>query len=157
MLELFSKTPDSLNIGGESHLTPIPVEDDVSSLSAILLDETYYHWIHSGKKIIDDINIVDALHLIPLKARAWLDLTERKDTGEKVDSRSIKKHRNDVFRLFQLLSPETVQDIPELIKKDMKSFIELAFLDEIDLKNFGLVGLKKEEVANHLKGVFGVR
>ena len=119
-------------------------------------DKTYYRWIHSGKKIIDDIQIVDALHLIPLKARAWLDLTERKDTGEKIDSRSIKKHRNDVFRLFQLLSPEMRQDIPELIKKDMKSFIDIAFHEDIDLKNLGIVGFKKEEISHHLKGIFGV-
>lgn len=40
MLELFSRQPDTLQLAEGSHLTPIPVEDDLSSLSAILLNET---------------------------------------------------------------------------------------------------------------------
>jgi hypothetical protein len=38
MLELFSRAPDTLVLGDDSHLTPIPIDEDVSSLSAILLD-----------------------------------------------------------------------------------------------------------------------
>src|SRR5690606_25556604 len=38
-IELFSRNPDLLDLDPESHLTPIPVDDDLSSLSAILLDE----------------------------------------------------------------------------------------------------------------------
>ncbi|UVC15323.1 hypothetical protein [Mesorhizobium onobrychidis] len=41
--------------------------------------------------------------LIPFKARAFLDLTARAESGEKIDGKNIKKHRNDVFRLAQLL------------------------------------------------------
>jgi hypothetical protein len=36
-IELFSKIPDLMDLEGEPHLTPIPVDDDLSSLSAILL------------------------------------------------------------------------------------------------------------------------
>jgi len=39
MLELFSRKPDAMVLGDDSHLTPIPVGEDVSSLSAILLDD----------------------------------------------------------------------------------------------------------------------
>jgi len=35
MLELFSRKPDALALADESQLTPIPVDEDVSSLSAI--------------------------------------------------------------------------------------------------------------------------
>jgi hypothetical protein len=38
MLELFSRQPDVLQVADGSHLTPLPVEEDASSLSAILLD-----------------------------------------------------------------------------------------------------------------------
>ena len=41
--------------------------------------------------------MVGAPQLIALKARAWLDLTEREKRGEKIDSKTIKKHKNDVF------------------------------------------------------------
>jgi hypothetical protein len=42
MLELFSRTPDALHLSDEAHLTPIPVDEGQSSLSAILLDDGYY-------------------------------------------------------------------------------------------------------------------
>nr|WP_288645696.1 transposase [uncultured Mediterraneibacter sp.] len=39
------------------------------------------------------------------KAKAWMDLTDRKAAGEHVDSKNIKKHKNDVFRLTELIDP----------------------------------------------------
>ena len=49
MLELFSRAPDTLVLGDDSHLTPIPITEDVSSLSAILLDADYYQFLHQYK------------------------------------------------------------------------------------------------------------
>lgn len=46
MLELFSRKHDVLVLGDDSHLTPIPIDDEVSSLSAILLHDDYYAFIH---------------------------------------------------------------------------------------------------------------
>ena len=48
---------------------------------------------------------MDAAYLIPFKAKAWMDLTDRKAAGEHVDSKNIKKHKNDVFRLTELIDP----------------------------------------------------
>jgi hypothetical protein len=42
-LELFSRVPDIITFSGEGHLTPIPPGDEASSLSAILLNDDYYH------------------------------------------------------------------------------------------------------------------
>lgn len=39
-------------------------------------------------------------------------------------TRNVKKHRNDVARLLQLLSAETTFDLPEMIKADMQAFID---------------------------------
>ncbi|MCX6089864.1 MAG: hypothetical protein NTX88_05775 [Candidatus Atribacteria bacterium] len=74
MLELFSRKPDMLELAEGAHLTSIPVDEEISSLSAILLNDTYYAFLHSEKRTIEDIPIVGPEHLIPLKARAWLDL-----------------------------------------------------------------------------------
>jgi hypothetical protein len=41
MLELFSRKPDMLDPVEGAHLTPIPVDDEISSLSAILMNEAY--------------------------------------------------------------------------------------------------------------------
>ncbi|MDC7230656.1 MAG: hypothetical protein PQJ48_10130 [Sphaerochaetaceae bacterium] len=77
MLELFSKVPDSLEVSAkDSELTPIPVDEEISSLSAILLDSAYYDFIHQNITIIDNLPIIGSEILIPLKAKAWLDLSE---------------------------------------------------------------------------------
>ena len=43
MIELFSRKPDAILLNEPAHLTPIPVEADLSSLSAILLSDDYYN------------------------------------------------------------------------------------------------------------------
>jgi hypothetical protein len=48
MLELFCRSPDGILLADGSRLTPIPFDDVVSSLSAILLDDVYYRClVHS--------------------------------------------------------------------------------------------------------------
>jgi hypothetical protein len=88
MLELFSRKPDVLQPAEGSQLTPLPMEEEVSSLSAILMDNEYYEFIRAGLKETDGLPWVDAEHLIPLKARAWLDLTGRRWTASR--SRSTR-------------------------------------------------------------------
>ncbi len=71
---------------------------------------------------IDGIPTVPPEIIIPLKAMAWLDLTERRDAGEKVDDHDIKKHKNDIFRLFQVIDPGIRIALPEAIKNDMQRY-----------------------------------
>jgi hypothetical protein len=138
MLELFSRQPDVLQVAEGSHLTPLPIEEDISSLSAILLDNDYYAFIRDGSVEIDEVPTVGAAQLIALKARAWLDLTERERRGEKIDSKTIKKHKNDVFRLYQILDPASDPAAPEAVKKDIGEFISRMRNEDVDLKSLGL-------------------
>ena len=89
MLELFSRKLNDMTLEDDSHLTPIPVDADVLSLSAILLDDDYYECIEKGKTIIDGVPVLGAEYILPFKARAWFDLTKRKASGAKVDSKDI--------------------------------------------------------------------
>ncbi|MEK6247576.1 MAG: hypothetical protein N2C12_05305, partial [Planctomycetales bacterium] len=66
MLELFSRSPDIFKPVEGSHLTPIPLDDEISSLSAILLEGDYYKFIQSGRRIIGHVPIVGPEYLIPL-------------------------------------------------------------------------------------------
>ncbi len=155
MLELFSRAPDVLVLGDDSHLTPIPIDEDVSSLSAILLDEDYYQFIHQQKIDISGVPVVTEVCLIPLKAKAWLDLSKRRATGEKIDSKAIKKHKNDIFRLFQILSPGLRINLPDSIARDMQQYLA-AISDEPDLslKPFGLAGLSVLDVVSVLRKIY---
>ena len=157
MLELFSRAPDALVLGEDIHLTPIPMTEDVSSLSAILLDDDYYLFLHQNKNEIAGVPVVTGAGLIPLKARAWLDLNNRRDAGENVDSKEIKKHRNDIFRLFQILSPELRIILPGTIAQDMEQYFgAVAAEPGLSLKPFGLAGLGVPDVVNTLRQIYGL-
>lgn len=152
MLELFSRKPDTLITVNDSHLTPIPVDDDVSSLSAILLDDDYYAFIQDNIIDIDGISVVNERCLIPLKAKAWLDLSARKLAGEKIDSKVIKKHKNDIFRLFQILLPDERAELSGTIANDLNEFLdEITKEQDTSLKDLGLSNYSKHEVIELLK------
>jgi len=156
MLELFSRVPEALSIANGSHLTPIPIDEAVSSLSAILLDDAYYQWIHAGKEEIDGVPIVGHVYLIPLKARAWLDLTARREAGESIDSKDIRKHRNDIIRLFQVIEPDARPDIPEAVAQDMDEFLSRMVKEKVALKALGITGKSLEEIVAVLRNIYGI-
>lgn len=155
MLELFSRTPDRVSLSGNGRLTPIPIDEAVASLSAILLDEDYYHYIHSGKLIMNGLSILSATHLIPIKARAHIDLTNRKRNGENIDDRDIRKHRNDIIRLVQLLSPKSHMNLPSPIQKDFKRFLdEMRVGPLIDCKSLGLKNMNTNRIVDILEEIY---
>lgn len=154
MLELFARKPDALDLAEGAHLTPVPIDEEGSNLSAILLDDSYYAFLHSGKKTIEDISIVGAEHLIPLKARAWLDLSARKAKGEKVDSGDIKKQKNDVFRLYRVIDPAFKADIPGDVRTDMGIFLDSMASESIDLKSLGIKNKNLESILEELRRLY---
>ena len=155
MIELFSRRSGNLALS-EDQLTRIPVDEDIVSLSAILLDEGYFEALQAAKRQIDGITIIDETLLIPFKARAFLDLTARLEAGGNVASQDIKKHRNDVFRLAQLLPLGASVDLPESVRLDLRTFVDSAQADEtLDPKAFG-VPFGRNEAANLLRTVYGL-
>jgi len=158
MLELFSNIQDVLELEDDSHLTPIPIDEAVSSLSAILLDEDYYRFLLANTVIMDGVSVVNETCLIPLKARAWLDLSHRKEQGEAIDSKNIKKHRSDVLRLYQLLDPERKEDLPAPIQEDMRHFLEQIepLLNTDYLKQLGLKGVAPTDILMNLQRYYGI-
>lgn len=124
MVEIFSRNPDIADIKEGSHLTPVPVSDDVPSLSAILLDEEYYRFTLDNSTLYYSIRIAKTEALICLKAKAFLDLTKRKVAGEEINSRIIRKHKLDIFRLAALLKAEDSFDLPDKLKEDMRGFAD---------------------------------
>lgn len=138
MIELFSRKTDMINLPEDAVLTPIPLDEDVSSLSAILLDDNYYEFLKAGKYVLNGVTILDAVHIIPFKMKAWLDLSERKQNGESIDSKNIRKHKNDIFRLSELITAETFIEVPSSIFQDIEDFIEQMASEDLDSKSLGL-------------------
>ncbi len=157
MLEIFSRQPDGVTLSEDALLTPIPVNEDVSSLSAILLDEDYYAFLHANKRELAGVQVVNEYCLIPLKARAWLDLSKRREAGEAIDQKNISKHRSDVLRLFQLLTPATRLTLPSAMMGDMAAFLEvLSMQDDQLLKSVGIKGLSLAQVVETLRSIYGI-
>src|SRR5690554_5101073 len=123
MIELFSKQPLNVNIRFNTWITPIHVDDSVISLSAILLSDEYYELLLKEKRMIDGCSILGIETIILFKMKAWLDLKKRRDSGESVDSRNLRKHKNDIFRLLVNVSPTQRILISEEIKKDITHFV----------------------------------
>jgi hypothetical protein len=141
MLELFSRPPEHFTPARGSVLTPIPLDEAISSLSAILLDDDYYAFILSGRRETDGLPWIGEDRLIPLKALAWLDLSARRDQGEPVDSKDVRKHLNDVLRLSQLLTARSSISLVDRIRSDMERFlVVLQAESSIDLKAIGVGG-----------------
>jgi hypothetical protein len=155
MLELFSHPLDTLTLSEDAHLTPIPMDGEISSLSAILLDSDYYQLIQTGKGNVTGLPVVTAPYLIPLKAKAWLDLRERRQAGDAVDERSIRKHRNDVFRLYQIVAPDQQILLPDSIRMDLRNFMDkMAGEAGIDLKTMGLRNVRLDELLDTLRMIY---
>jgi hypothetical protein len=123
MLELFCRVPEGIHLASGAHLTPIPFDDAVASLSAILLEDEYYTFIMNGRRMVEGLPWIGAEQLIPLKARAWLDISARQAAGGKVDSRDLRKHANDVIRLVQLFAPDTQIPLAAKIAGDFGRFL----------------------------------
>lgn len=157
MIELFARRLDSIPLPEDAVLTPLPMEEDISSLSAILLDDEYYDFLKQGKTTVSGITVLDAAYLIPFKAKAWLDLSERKEVGEHVDSKNIRKHKNDVFRLTELIDPDETITVPAGVLADLKEFIRRMSDETVDIKQLGLAGMTKDQILGELNEMYRAR
>lgn len=156
MIELFSRRLDDLVLGDDAHLTPLPMDGTVSSLSAILLDDDYYAFVMDGRRQTDGLAWIEADRLIPLKASAWLDLSARKAAGEAVDGHDIRKHLNDVFRLAQLLSGDLQIVLPSKVAQQFAEFLKRADQEKIDLKQLKVVGTTQAGTVARLRDIYRV-
>jgi len=158
-IELFSRTPDLIILPPDSHITPIPVDDNLSSLSAILLNEEYYNYMIEHSQIQDGLHRANIEALICLKAIAFLETKERLDNGSKEDSKQLKKHKADIFRLAVMLTPDSEFTLPLIIQNNMNQFVE-AIRSEIPdraiFKEMGLGNIDTNRVYEQLKKSFKV-
>lgn len=154
MLELFSRQPEALGPDDGRRLTTIPAAKEVASLSTILLDPDYYDYLHAHTQDRDGLSVATEIGLIPLKARAWLDLTRRRAEGEDVSRQDIKKHRGEVFRLYQLISPTARVAVSPTIGQDLGAFLEATEEDDNLLCNLGIPGATVPGITETLRSVY---
>jgi len=140
-VELFARNPDLLDLDERVHLTPVPTPDDLSSLSAILLDDAYYHFVIDHSEIVDGIHWASIEALLCLKAKAFIDISRRIQEGSKEDKKLLRKHKGDVFRLGILLAESEVYMLPDQLSEDMTFFLDLIKDDLPDKAMFKEMGV----------------
>jgi hypothetical protein len=91
--------------------------------------------------------------LILFKAKAWLDLNHKMEQGEHVDSRDIKKHRNDIIRLCAEISLEPCT-ISGSVKEDIELFIRKLHISDSEIKNLKLGDVRGDDIVSTLKDIY---
>ena len=151
MIELFCRS--NFELREMTGITPIHIDDEVSSLSAILLNDDYYRILLEGKVVRNGLSVLRPEYLILFKAKAFLDLKQRKDRGEAVDSKNISKHKN-ILRIAAELVLERTGELPEAVETDIRAFIDLLAQDPFDSNSLKAYGLSNDEVVEVLHRVF---
>lgn len=136
-IELFSRMPDyQLNI--DSLIVPIHIDDEVSSLSAIVMNDDFYKLLQDGKTVVNGISTISAEYLIPFKMFAWTNLLEKKEQGEHVNEKDLKKHKLDVFRLLQVVPGNATVKLSGTCAEAATKYFELIKPEEIQLGQIDL-------------------
>jgi len=151
-IELFSRKPD-YHLSVETGIIPIHIDEDVSSLSAILLNDDFYEFMLNGREVINGICVLGAVHLIPFKMFAWLDLVERKAKGEHVNDRDLKKHKYDVFRLAEIIPTDVLIPVRGLVAESIDRFTERIQEEPLSLAQIGL-SITKEQALTLFNNIY---
>ena len=134
MIELFSRKP-GYHLEIEEGIIPIHIDDDTSSLSAILLNDDFYKFMMSGRRVVDGIGVLGAEHLIPFKMYAWINLLDTKRAGAHVNEKDLKKHKYDVFRLLQIVTTGIKVESEGLVTECIHRYIEeISAVDESEIR-----------------------
>src|SRR5574344_2298455 len=134
MIELLSRHPDILGEPSNLVIEPLPIDGDVSSLSAIIMDDDFYHFTIKHSKLTDGVRHADSAALVCLKTRAYLNLLQDKAEGKHVNSKDIKKHRSDVLKNVVIITDESIS-APMAIADCVKDFVSSIRADWDTLSN----------------------
>lgn len=161
MIELLSRHPDVLGEPKGVVVEPLPIGEDVSSLSAIIMDDDFYHFAIEHSKLTDGMRHADPAALIALKAKAYINLLADKENGKHVNSKDIRKHRSDVLKNIIIMEDSQIE-APESIVRRINDFVGSIHRDWDDLSDSlaASLGQDKEfvlELLNQLTELFAIK
>ena len=71
-------------------------------------------------------------------------MTKTKESGKHVNDKDLRKHKNDVFRLIQIVTPEKEINIYGSVEETIKELIKRMETEPVDFNNLGIEMEKKE-------------
>lgn len=78
---------------------------------------------------------------------------KRKQAGEDVDERNIRKHRSDIIRLSQLLTPEMSVKLPGRLHSDTAEFLSALENSGVDPRQLG-IKRSLNDIVNDLRTIY---
>ncbi len=108
----------------------MPTGEDLSDLSVIVLEPDIFEVVRNQRQVMEGVSCLSPWGLILLKARAFLDLSAKRETGNAVRSSDIRKHRNDVFRMSALLASDQDCPAPDSTRETLARFLDSVETDE---------------------------
>ena len=76
--------------------------------------------------------------------------------AKKIDSKDIRKHKNDIIRLYVLLTPNIRVNLPKTIKEDMSIFLKELEKEDIDFKQFNM-RITKENLIKMISDIYDIK
>ena len=149
-IELLSRHSDILGEPSGFVIEPIPVDEEVSSLSAIIMDDDYYNFTIKNSFVDNGLKVASPLALIVLKIKAYLNLLAEKEQGHHVNTKHIKKHRSDVLKLVATTPLGDPTPVTSAILQSVTDFVTK--IREM-LPNQGLeaaLGRPSEDIASYI-------
>ncbi|MNK12074.1 hypothetical protein D3C87_301300 [compost metagenome] len=160
IVEVFARNESEIILGDGQYIIPI-ANDSSIKLSAILLDEEYFSLIKANiYKTEQNTPLINSVGNICLKARAHRELIERKKTDDaSVDSKDIKKHRNDILKVALTLVGTERPFVGPTVKTDLE--IALEEINQVTADQFkGIMkdypGVDFQALVGVLKSVFSI-
>ena len=155
MIELFARS-ESVFDNDVYDCRPLYLGEEISSLSAILLNSDYYQLLLIGRDVMSEVSVLPNTYLVLFKAKAWLDLSARRAEGQSISERDIRKHKNDVARLAALLTGNEVVSVPPGVFDDMVKFIEEFEKDPPDMKSLRIPGVTSSDISDLLRKIYQI-
>ncbi len=164
-IEIFARKPDIFGDFNKAHLAPIPLGEELGSLSVILMDDAYFAFTLDHSDIVDGLPLATVPALICLKAKAFLDIKERLEKEDRIDNneknkleKDLKKHRNDIIRMALILTDDDMMLLASPMREDILGYIEATKANPPGYKqlakNLGVPNIDPETIFQQLHKIF---
>lgn len=121
-IELLTRHSELLGVPNDVHVEPIPDGTEMSSLSAIIMNDEVYAFTVQHSVIEAGLRVADSAALVVLKVSAYMNMLADQRNGMHVDAKDLRKHRTDVARLLFAETWDEPIDVSETVYANIVAF-----------------------------------
>ena len=130
-IELLTRHSEFLGVPSDIQIEPISDGTEMSSLSAIIMNDEVYAFTVRHSVMESGLRVADAAALVVLKVSAYMNMLADQRAGKHVDAKDLRKHRTDVARLLFAETWNEPIDVPEHVYANITAFVEEVRADSL--------------------------